>query len=176
MKRIRDEPVPGEKIWKRVLLPALLERYNVADGHGHPSRPADGGAVFGRVNQPDIESFLEFSPDVVFRDEVSLLYLFDEELALPDCLCKVERRPFFPFTGDPDPVGVIADELAFHQVEDVPRPPPGLWNGDTRFRLRGTPSSRLLDFCTVFCASEADTEFCTFDLDGFRRSLYGSAA
>ncbi len=55
-----------KKVWRFALFPALLERYDVADGHGHPAGSARGGAVFGRVNQPDIECLLKFLPDVVF--------------------------------------------------------------------------------------------------------------
>src|SRR5690606_29008281 len=144
-------------------------RYDIANGHGHPTGSARGGVVFGRVDQPDIECPLEFLPDIVFGDEVTLLDLFDQDLTLLDCLCKVERGPLPLFPCRPDTVGVIVDEFSFHQVKDVSPPPPGgLLGGESRLLLRGAFSPRLLDFCTVFRTSHADAEFCTLDMDDFR--------
>lgn len=164
----------GKSIGK-ALLSALFECYDIADGHGHPPGSTGGGGVFSRVDQPDLECSLKFFPEIVFGDEITLFDLSNEDLTLLNFLCEVEGRPAPLFPGETNPVGIIFDDLPFHQVKDIARPFSGLRDGEARFIL-DTSLSWLLDFCTVFCTSDADTELCTLDLDSLRRSLYGSTA
>ncbi len=125
-------------------LPDLLKGDDIADGRRHSAGAAGLGLVGRGVDQLDAERPLDLFPDSVFRNEIALLDLLDQDLTLFRRMRKIQRRPFLLFPGSANPFAVVVDDIALDQVKDIPRPPPGCGveaAGAPGFRT-GTPPRR----------------------------------
>jgi hypothetical protein len=154
-----------------MVLSLLLDLYDIPEGRRDPAALLGFDLVVGNVEKRDAERLLEFDADLVFRDEIALLDLFDEDLTLLDLVCEILLGPVPLDTGLLYLLAEVVDDLADHQVKDV-----------AAFALRSGRCSRcspswcgragLCHFYTQTCALQAHLKHRTLDVYSFWGSMY----